>query len=95
MYDTVKGTSRAVTDENIQAPSGACAGPGDSVLVCSKNKDSFVHLTIDGKLIGTYPVDLKYQYNMCVSKDGTRLAVSNTDVRIRKLQLYKISQAMS
>ncbi|KAH3814870.1 hypothetical protein DPMN_143384 [Dreissena polymorpha] len=34
MYDTVKGTSRVVTDEKIQKPQGVCVGPGDTVLVC-------------------------------------------------------------
>ncbi|KAH3815873.1 hypothetical protein DPMN_144407 [Dreissena polymorpha] len=33
MFDTVKGTSRAVTNDNIQKPKGACVGPGDTVLV--------------------------------------------------------------
>ncbi|KAH3711282.1 hypothetical protein DPMN_070786 [Dreissena polymorpha] len=46
LYNTVKGTSRAVTYEKIQEPRGACRGPGDTVLVCSKNKNSIVHLTI-------------------------------------------------
>ncbi|XP_052238937.1 uncharacterized protein LOC127850149 isoform X2 [Dreissena polymorpha] len=95
MNDTVNGTSRTVTNENIQEPCGACVGPGDTVLVCSKNKNSIVHLTIDGKILGTYPVDMWYPLSICVSKDGTRLVVSNCPIRVRKLQLYKISPAMS
>ncbi|KAH3870581.1 hypothetical protein DPMN_033769 [Dreissena polymorpha] len=77
MYDTVKATSRAVTNENIQEPRGACPEPGDTVLVCSMRKNSIVHLTIDGKILGTYPVDIKLPFSICVSKDGTRLSVSN------------------
>ncbi|KAH3803710.1 hypothetical protein DPMN_131977 [Dreissena polymorpha] len=95
MNDTVKGTSKAVTDETIQEPRAACVGPGDSVLVCSENKNSIVHLTIDGKILGTYPVDMKFPRSICVSKDGTRLAVSNGPFGIRKLHLYKISMAIS
>ncbi|XP_052224278.1 uncharacterized protein LOC127839926 [Dreissena polymorpha] len=95
MHDTLKGTSRAVTNENIQEPRGACVGPGDTVLVCSENKNSIVHLTIDGKILGTYPVDMKYPYTICVSRDGTRLVVSNSAIGVRKLHLYKISPAMS
>ncbi|KAH3870647.1 hypothetical protein DPMN_033835, partial [Dreissena polymorpha] len=95
MYDTLKGTSRAVTNENIQEPCGACVGPGDSVLVCSMRKDSIVHLTINGKILGTYPVDMKCPYSICMSKDGTKLVVSNCAIGVKKLHLYKISPAMS
>ncbi|XP_052214869.1 uncharacterized protein LOC127833573 isoform X2 [Dreissena polymorpha] len=91
IYDTVKGTSRAVTDENIQQPRGACVGPGDTVLVCSTNKNSIVHLSSDGNILGTYPVDMTYPLSICVSKNGTRLAVSNSFIGKTKLQLYKIS----
>ncbi|KAH3815868.1 hypothetical protein DPMN_144402, partial [Dreissena polymorpha] len=54
MFDTVKGTSRAVTNENIQRPIGACVGPGDTVLVCSGAKNSIVHITVDGDILCTY-----------------------------------------
>ncbi|KAH3870540.1 hypothetical protein DPMN_033729 [Dreissena polymorpha] len=66
MYDTVKSTFRTVTNENIQEPRGACPGSGDTVLVCSQNNDSIVHLTIDGKILGTFPVDMKFPCSMCV-----------------------------
>ncbi|KAH3870481.1 hypothetical protein DPMN_033669 [Dreissena polymorpha] len=92
MYDTVNGTSRAVSNKNIQEPCGACLGPGDTVLVCSQNNDSIVHLTLDGKILGTYPVDMELPYSICVSKDGTRLVVSDGG---QLLHLYKISPAMS
>ncbi|KAH3870592.1 hypothetical protein DPMN_033780 [Dreissena polymorpha] len=95
MYDTVKGTSRAVTNENIQEPRGACPGPGHTVLVCSQNNHSIVHLPFDGTILGNYPVYIKYPYIICVSKDGIRLAVSNCAYDIWKLHLYKISPAMS
>ncbi|XP_052265916.1 uncharacterized protein LOC127868311 isoform X1 [Dreissena polymorpha] len=95
LYDTLNRTSRAVTNENIQEPLGACPGPGDTVLVCSKDKLSIVHLTIDGKILGTYPVDMKYPYSIRLSKDGTRMAVSNSAKGVQKLHLYKISPAKS
>ncbi|KAH3803834.1 hypothetical protein DPMN_132102 [Dreissena polymorpha] len=94
MHDTLKGTSRAVTNANIQEPRGACVGPGDTVLVCSTIKHSIVHLSVDGNILGTYPVDICYPNSICVSKNGTRLAVSNSAVGKRKLQLYKISPSM-
>ncbi|KAH3803643.1 hypothetical protein DPMN_131909 [Dreissena polymorpha] len=95
MYDTVNGTSRAVTNENIQNPLGACVGPDDTVLVCSGNKDSIVHLTIHGKILCTYPLEMKTTYSICVSKDGTSLAVSNCRNGFKKIHLYKLSMAIS
>ncbi|KAH3797562.1 hypothetical protein DPMN_151145 [Dreissena polymorpha] len=95
MFDTVNGTSRAVTNQNIQEPRGCCVGPGDTVLVCSENKNSIVHMTNNGNILGTYPVDMKFPGTICVSKDGTRLVVSNSAVGTRKLHLYKISPVMS
>ncbi|KAH3801502.1 uncharacterized protein LOC127839927 [Dreissena polymorpha] len=95
MNDTVNDISRAVTNENIQEPCGACVGPGDTVLACSMYNNSIVHLTIHGIILGTYPVDMNNPYSLCVSKDGTRLAVSNDALGNKKLQLYKISPAMS
>ncbi|KAH3898288.1 uncharacterized protein LOC127864791 [Dreissena polymorpha] len=94
MYDTMNGTSRAVTNENIQGPRGACVGPGDTVLVCSMDKNSIVHLSVDGNIIGTYPVDMQKPTSIGLSKNGTRLAISNSVNGNRKLHLYKISPAM-
>ncbi|KAH3801463.1 hypothetical protein DPMN_155114 [Dreissena polymorpha] len=95
MYDTVKVTSRVFTNEIIQEPRVCCVGPGATVLVCSNNNNSIVHLSVDADLIGRYPVDMKYPETMCVSKDGTRFAVSNSAKGVKKLHLYKISAAMS
>ncbi|KAH3870446.1 hypothetical protein DPMN_033633 [Dreissena polymorpha] len=94
MYDTVNGTSRAVTDENIQEPRGACPGPGVTVLVCSGKNISIVHLTIGGKILGTYAVDMEWPCSICLSKDGSRLVVSNSAKGAKKLHLYKISPVM-
>ncbi|KAH3704324.1 hypothetical protein DPMN_079380 [Dreissena polymorpha] len=40
MYDTMKGTSRAVTYKNIQEPRCACVCPVNKVLVCNRRKNS-------------------------------------------------------
>ncbi|KAH3844319.1 hypothetical protein DPMN_086577 [Dreissena polymorpha] len=91
MYDTVKGTSRAVTDGNIQEPRYACVGPGDTVMVSCGKKTSIVHLSVTGENLGTYVVNMKFQYSVTMSKDGTKLAVSNSAAGMKKFQLYKIS----
>ncbi|KAH3807227.1 hypothetical protein DPMN_135562 [Dreissena polymorpha] len=93
MYDTVKARSRGVTDENIQKPCGACVGPGGTVLVCSTKKHCIVHLTVDGDVIGTYPVDMKFPFSLCMNRKTSILAVSNNCDGDRKLRLYKLSPA--
>ncbi|KAH3813652.1 hypothetical protein DPMN_142117 [Dreissena polymorpha] len=90
MYDTFTGTSRAITNENIQQPRGACVGPDDTVLVCSGAKNSIVHMTVHGDIIGNYPVDTKLPYTLCMTKDGSRLAVSGCGTA-RKLIMYTLS----
>ncbi|KAH3815867.1 hypothetical protein DPMN_144401 [Dreissena polymorpha] len=91
MFDTVKGTSRAVTNDNIQEPKGACVGPGDTVLVCSMAKNSIVHLTVDGDILCTYHVDMQLPYTLCMKNDGSRLVVSGCKHGMKKLMMYKLS----
>ncbi|KAH3804521.1 hypothetical protein DPMN_132808 [Dreissena polymorpha] len=90
IYDTVKGTSTAVTYANIQEPLDACVRPGYTVMVCSSDKHAVVHLTVDGDFLGTYPVDMQFPYSLCVFREGTRLAVSTCAKGARKLELYQI-----
>ena len=64
------------------------------MLVCSIRKHSIVHLSVDGNILGTYPVDMQKPTSIGLSKNGTRLAISNGAKGEKKLQLYKISPAM-
>ncbi|KAH3809538.1 hypothetical protein DPMN_137911 [Dreissena polymorpha] len=64
-------------------------------MVCSTKKNSIVHLSVDGDILGTYLVNMKYPYNICVSKNCNRLAVYNGAAGTPKLQLYLISPAIS
>ncbi|KAH3815894.1 hypothetical protein DPMN_144430 [Dreissena polymorpha] len=91
MFDTAKGTSRAVTNDNIQNPHGACVGPGDTVLVCSTAKSSIVHITVDGDILCTYHVDMRRPYTLCMKNDGSRLVVSGFEKGMTKLMMYKLS----
>ncbi|KAH3812807.1 uncharacterized protein LOC127836643 [Dreissena polymorpha] len=92
LYDTVKGKYKVVTDDNIRRPRSACVGPGDTVLVCSEAKNSVVHLTVEGDILGTFPLDMQGPWALCMNNNGTRLAVSN---RNKKIQLFNISPAMT
>ncbi|KAH3898423.1 uncharacterized protein LOC127864816 [Dreissena polymorpha] len=92
MYDTVKGTSRAITHDNIKQPIRPCIGPDDTVLVCSGAKNSIVRLTVEGEILDTYSLDMEWPYALCMNKDGNRLAVSaGSAIGIRKLRIYNLS----
>ncbi|KAH3898421.1 hypothetical protein DPMN_022651 [Dreissena polymorpha] len=90
MYDIVKGTTIAVTNENIEYPRGACRGPGDTVLVCIGAMNSILHLTADGDILDTYQVDMTLPFSLCMAQDGSKLAVSSGNGH-KKLMVYKLS----
>ncbi|KAH3813013.1 hypothetical protein DPMN_141461 [Dreissena polymorpha] len=90
IYDTMKGTSKAVTNKKLKEPCGACVGPDDTVLVCSRLTNSIVHLTVEGDFLGTYPLDMTFPRTVCMSADGTKLAVSNNTKVGRVLQMYTL-----
>ncbi|KAH3803833.1 hypothetical protein DPMN_132101 [Dreissena polymorpha] len=39
-------------------------------------------------MLGTYPVNMKFPYSICVSKDGTRLAVSNRELGYKNTRCW-------
>ncbi|KAH3803851.1 hypothetical protein DPMN_132121 [Dreissena polymorpha] len=46
------------------------------MLVCSENKNSIVRLNVNGDTLSdTYPVNVKYPYRICVSKESTKLEI--------------------
>ncbi|KAH3689397.1 hypothetical protein DPMN_191738 [Dreissena polymorpha] len=91
LYINDKVKSRAITDDNIRQPRAACVGPGDTVLVCSAAKNSIVHVTVDGTILGSYKVDVRWPYTLCINKDRSRLVVSGCDIDMSKLLMYKLS----
>ncbi|KAH3809601.1 hypothetical protein DPMN_137975 [Dreissena polymorpha] len=65
------------------------------VLLLSVSTDNTIILTRVISLLGSYPVEMIWPHTICVSKDGTRMAVSGGSEGAKKLQLFKISPAMS
>ncbi|XP_052783083.1 uncharacterized protein LOC128219313 [Mya arenaria] len=78
MYNTVSGKGEEVKDDRIREPAGACAGPDASVFVCSMNTNSVIQIPPDADILASCDVDMKYPYAVAVSRDGSRMAVSNS-----------------
>ncbi|XP_052783128.1 uncharacterized protein LOC128219361 [Mya arenaria] len=79
-----------VRHASIQIPRGVCVGPGDCVFVCSRDTNSIVQLSPTGRLIGSCKVEMSRPRRVAVSKDGTKLVVSNMVNGNRKLQIYEL-----
>ncbi|KAH3735892.1 uncharacterized protein LOC127849713 [Dreissena polymorpha] len=91
LYDTSHGGFIKVQDENIQQPRCVCAGPGDTVFVCSRNTNSIVQMNVFGEILGNVQLDIKHPYSVAMSKDASKLAVSNSFDGARKLKVYRLS----
>jgi len=93
MYDNTDTcvTQTVVKDGRIKEPKGVCAGPGDSIFVCSKGSNSLVQVaTLSGRVLGSHKVDMMFPYTVCISQDKKKLAVCNSVNGNRKLQLLYV-----
>ncbi|XP_052784579.1 uncharacterized protein LOC128220279 [Mya arenaria] len=91
IYNTVTGERIAVTDGLISEPIGACIGPCGSVFVCSQFKHSVVQISSTGCVIASCDVNTRYPMTVAISKDGSRLAVSNNVMGVREVKLFEIT----
>ncbi|XP_052783077.1 uncharacterized protein LOC128219308 [Mya arenaria] len=94
-YNTLTGKRSELIDERIQVPRGASVGPDDSVFVCCANTNSVIQISPDGDILASCDVDMMYPYAVAVSRDGSRMAVTNSagDARqLKTLKLFKIVQ---
>jgi hypothetical protein len=91
IYDIANNTKVEVKDDKlIKKPIGMAVGPFDCIFVCSKDTNSIVQISHTGQILSSHVLDMKFPSSVCVSKDNTRLAVSNSARGKVKLQLYNI-----
>lgn len=83
-------TERVVKDDRIKAPTGVCAGPGDTVFVCSEDTGSIVQVSLSGRVLDSYCLDMKYPRAVCMSKDEKVLAVTSSCIGEKKLHTLHI-----
>ncbi|XP_052784981.1 uncharacterized protein LOC128220575 [Mya arenaria] len=92
MYNTVSDKNSKVKGGQIREPKGTCVGPDDSVFVCSKNTNSVIQISPDGDILASCDVDMKHPYAVAVSRDGSRMVVTNGAKGVKTLKLFKIIQ---
>ncbi|XP_060594373.1 uncharacterized protein LOC132748754 [Ruditapes philippinarum] len=91
IYDVKTNTRVVVKDEQIQEPCGVAVGPSDTILVCCNRTNSIVQVSQTGQILSSYKLDMIYPYRLCISRDKSLLAITNSCVGKIKLQKFKIS----
>jgi len=90
MCDMKSGKGRVITHDKIQAPKGIYASLKCDVFVCSMNTDSIVQLSLLGDVIASHKADMRFPSAVSVSRDGSRLVVSNCAMGQTKMKLFNI-----
>jgi len=85
------GRCHIVHSDKIRFPVGACPGIDGTVFVCSGETGTVVQLTTKGTVIASHDVGMAWPFAVSLSRDGTRLAVSNAVEDKMKIKLFKVS----
>ncbi|XP_053403321.1 uncharacterized protein LOC128558378 [Mercenaria mercenaria] len=91
IYDIKNKTRVVVKDDQIKEPRGVAVGPSDCILVCSENTNSIVQISSTGLFLSSYKLEMKYPYRVCVSKNKSIVAVTNSAKSEKKLQYFKVT----
>jgi len=86
------GSCQTVQSDKIKEPFGACPGNHGTVFVCSKNTNSVVQISPQGKIVMTHDVGMLNPNAVSLSRDGARLAVSNSVLgQMMKIKIFTVS----
>ena len=86
------GRCHIVHCDKIRSPLGACPGIDGTVFVCSGGTGTVVQLTTKGTVLASHDVSMAWPFAVSLSRDGTRLAVSNSvKDEQNKIKLFKVS----
>jgi len=91
MCDLTSGEGRVIKTDKIRTPKSACAGPAGTVFVCSGDTQSIVQLSPQGDVLMTNNVGMMSPYAICLSRDDTRMAVSNSAGGQKMIKLFMVS----
>jgi len=84
------GRCHIVHSDKIRSPKGACPGIDGTVFVCSGKTGTVVQLTTQGTVLASHDVSMKRTCAVSLSRDGTRLAVSNRPKGQKEIKLFKV-----
>jgi len=92
LCNTESGRCETVQCDQIKAPKGACPGNQGTVFVASMKTHSIVELSVQGEVLASTDVGMKYPYAVCLSRDGKRMAISNCyNQENKKIKLFTLS----
>jgi len=90
MCDTTSGEGRVILNDKIRVPTGVCAGQAGTVFVCSQGTDYVLQLSPQGDVLASHRVSLRHPFAVSVSKNGSRLVLSNSTVGQNMIKLFSI-----
>jgi len=86
------GRCHIVHCDKIRSPKGACPGINGTVFVCSGGTGTVVQMTTQGTVLTSLDVSMEWPRVVSLSRDGTRLAVSNgVKDKMKKIKMFKVS----
>jgi len=85
------GSCQTVQSDQIRGPRGVCPGNHGTVFVCSVWTNSIVQISPQGKVVMAQDVEMKFPWAVSLSRDGARLAVSNSVAGQRNIKIFTVS----
>ena len=85
--DITSGEGRVIVNDKIRDMVRVCAGPAGTVFVCSKDTDSVIQFSLQGDVLASHTVDAMKPWIISVSKENTRLVLSNG---LKQIQQFSI-----
>ena len=90
------GEGHVIKNDKKVSPRGVCAGPDDTVFVCSEGTDTLVQLSQDGEILMTHDVGMGVgmgrPHAVSLNTDGTRLVVTAYEDGDNTIKLYHVSR---
>ena len=80
-----------VKHKAIKEPRGVCAGPEGTVFVCCKGTDKLVQISPSGRVLGSHKLKMRSPFSVCISKDRSKIAVSNSYDGRKELHIYSVN----
>lgn len=79
-----------IRDECIEDPRSVCVWPDRRLFVACENRNSIVHVSASGIILGSFQLNMTYLIMCSVSKAGRKLVVSNSAQGDTKLQFFNV-----
>jgi len=89
LHTVENNTGKLVKEKRIRRPQGVCAGPRGTIFVSSEDNHCIVQLSQQGDVLTSYDVSMQFPRYVRVSRDGTRMAVTNAHTNNITIKMFK------